>query len=62
MEPRIKDPHKYSELVDPLLEENYPRADLGQVLAIAAMCLNTKASIRPSISDVVAALASLEQD
>ncbi|KVH94241.1 Concanavalin A-like lectin/glucanase, subgroup [Cynara cardunculus var. scolymus] len=61
-EPRIKDPQKYSELVDPLLEGNYPRADLSQVLAIAAMCLSVDASVRPSISDVVTALAFLVQD
>lgn len=61
-ETRIKDPKKYSELVDPLLDGNYPQASLSQVLAIAAMCLNTDPSIRPSISDVVAALESLAHD
>ncbi|KAK9053538.1 hypothetical protein SSX86_024612 [Deinandra increscens subsp. villosa] len=61
-ESRINDPHKYSELVDPLIDGNYPWADLGQVLAIAAMCLSMDASVRPSIGDVVAALASLTQD
>ncbi|KAI7743581.1 hypothetical protein M8C21_000780 [Ambrosia artemisiifolia] len=61
-ETRIKDPKKYSELVDPLLDGNYPHASLSQVLAIAAMCLNTDPSIRPSISDVVAALESLAHD
>ena len=61
-EPRIKDPQKYPELVDPLLEGNYPHADLSQVLAIAAMCLNADAAVRPSISDVVRALAFLVQD
>ncbi|KAJ0914926.1 putative non-specific serine/threonine protein kinase [Helianthus annuus] len=61
-ETRIKDPKKYSELVDPLLDGHYPRASLSQVLAIAAMCLSTDASVRPSISDVVAALDSLVQD
>ncbi|KAI3678721.1 hypothetical protein L6452_38024 [Arctium lappa] len=61
-EPRIKDPQKYSELVDPLLQGNYPHADLSQVLAIAAMCLSVDAAVRPSISDVVTALAFLVQD
>lgn len=62
VEPRIKHPHKYSELVDPLLEGNYPQTDLSQVLTIAAMCLSMGASARPSITDVVAALSSLMQD
>ena len=62
MEPRIKLPHKYSELVDPLLDGNYPQTDLSKVLTIAAMCLSMGASARPSISDVVAALSSLTQD
>ncbi|PWA68710.1 concanavalin A-like lectin/glucanase domain, Serine/threonine-protein kinase Unc-51 [Artemisia annua] len=62
VEPRIKLPHKYSELVDPLLEGNYPQTDLSQVLTIAAMCLSMGASARPSISDVVAALSSLMED
>lgn len=57
--PRIKDPHKYSDLVDPLLQGNYPRTDLSQVLAIAAMCLSMDATVRPSISDVVAAFSTL---
>lgn len=61
-ETRIKNPQKYSELVDPLLKGNYPKADLSQVLAIAAMCLSNDASVRPSMSDVVAAFASLMQD
>ncbi|MFS8014932.1 putative non-specific serine/threonine protein kinase [Helianthus anomalus] len=61
-ETRLKDPKKYSELVDPLLDGHYPRASLSQVLAIAAMCLSTDASVRPSISDVVDALDSPVQD
>ncbi|XP_071741210.1 probable serine/threonine-protein kinase PBL26 [Rutidosis leptorrhynchoides] len=61
-ETRINNPQKYSELVDPLLEGNYPKADLSHVLAIATMCINNNASLRPFISDVVTSLASLVQD
>lgn len=46
-------------MVDPLLEGNYPRKGLCQALAIAAMCLQNDASVRPLISDVVTALAFL---
>lgn len=46
-------------MVDPLLEGNYPRKGLYQALAIAAMCLQNEASVRPLISDVVSALAFL---
>lgn len=46
-------------MVDPLLEGNYPRKGLYQALAIAAMCLQNEASVRPLISDVVSALAYL---
>ncbi|KAI3749620.1 hypothetical protein L2E82_20234 [Cichorium intybus] len=62
VEPRIKDPRKYTEVVDPLLQGKYPQTDLSQVLAIAAMCLGVNASLRPSMSDVVPALASLVED
>lgn len=46
-------------MADPSLEGNYPVKGLYQALAIAAMCLQEEASVRPLISDVVTALAFL---
>ncbi|KAL3517790.1 hypothetical protein ACH5RR_020379 [Cinchona calisaya] len=58
-EPMFREPNRFSELVDPLLQGNYPRKSLNQAVAIAAMCLNEDASVRPLISDVVTALSYL---
>ncbi|CAH1454595.1 unnamed protein product [Lactuca virosa] len=62
VEPKIRDPHKYAQVVDPMLQGKYPQSDLSQVLAIAAMCLGVNAPLRPPMSDVVAVLDSLVQD
>lgn len=43
-------------MADPSLEGNFPIKGLYQALAIAAMCLQEEASVRPLISDVVTAL------
>ena len=58
--PVFKDPHRYSELADPLLQANFPMRSLHQAVAVAAMCLNEEPSVRPLISDVVTALTFLE--
>ncbi|KAL2336724.1 hypothetical protein Fmac_011170 [Flemingia macrophylla] len=57
--PVFKDPNKYQELADPLLEGNFPIKSLHQAVAVAAMCLNEEPSVRPLISDVVTALSFL---
>ncbi|KAK7395366.1 hypothetical protein VNO78_15918 [Psophocarpus tetragonolobus] len=57
--PVFKEPHRYGELADPLLEANYPVRSLHQAVAVAAMCLNEEPSVRPLISDVVTALSFL---
>ena len=57
--PVFKDPHRYSELADPLLQANFPMRSLHQAVAVAAMCLNEEPSVRPLISDVVTALTFL---
>ncbi|XP_027351274.1 probable serine/threonine-protein kinase PBL25 [Abrus precatorius] len=57
--PVFKDPHRYSELADPILQGNYPIRSLHQAVAVAAMCLNEESSVRPLISDVVTALSFL---
>lgn len=46
-------------LVDPLLEDQYPKKGLHQALAIAAMCLQDEDTVRPYINDVVSALEFL---
>ncbi|PKI64799.1 hypothetical protein CRG98_014795 [Punica granatum] len=57
--PIVKDPHRYTELADPLLNNDYPRRGLNQAVAVAAMCLNEEPSARPLMSDVVTALSFL---
>lgn len=61
-EPIFKDPHRYPELADPLLEGNFPPRALNQAVAVAAMCVNEEASARPLMSDVVSALSFLGTD
>ncbi|GJN40506.1 hypothetical protein PR202_gb29727 [Eleusine coracana subsp. coracana] len=57
--PRFKDKRRFAEMADPLLQGNYPTKGLYQALAIAAMCLQEDATMRPAISDVVTALEYL---
>ncbi|XP_050365533.1 probable serine/threonine-protein kinase PBL25 [Argentina anserina] len=58
-EPVFKDPHKYPQLADPLLQGDYPVRALNQAVAVAAMCLHEEAPARPLMSDVVSALSFL---
>ncbi|EXC24192.1 Serine/threonine-protein kinase [Morus notabilis] len=57
--PAFKDPKKYPQLADPLLQGDFPIRGLHQAVAVAAMCLNEEPSVRPLISDVVTALSFL---
>ncbi|XP_028773092.1 probable serine/threonine-protein kinase PBL25 [Neltuma alba] len=57
--PIFKDPNRYLELADPLLQRNFPVRAFNQAVAVAAMCLNEEPSARPLISDVVTALTFL---
>ncbi|GFZ20142.1 hypothetical protein Acr_28g0008470 [Actinidia rufa] len=59
--PKFKEPSRYTELADPLLQEDFPVKSLSQAVAVAAMCLNDDASVRPLMSDVVTALSYLGQ-
>lgn len=43
----------------PLLQARYPMRDLYQALAVAAMCVQEQATMRPLIADVVTALTYL---
>ncbi|KAI4334459.1 hypothetical protein L6164_019152 [Bauhinia variegata] len=54
--PLFKDRKKFSQMVDPLLEGQYPVRGLYQALAIAAMCVQEQPNMRPVIADVVTAL------
>lgn len=57
--PRFKNKRRFREMADPLLRDAYPTKGLYQALAIAAMCLQEDATMRPAISDVVTALEYL---
>ncbi|XP_021300925.1 probable serine/threonine-protein kinase PBL26 [Herrania umbratica] len=58
-EPLFKEPRRFPELADPLLKGDFPVRGLNQAVAVAAMCLQEEASVRPLISDVVTALSFL---
>ncbi|XAR60979.1 Non-specific serine/threonine protein kinase [Bertholletia excelsa] len=58
-EPIFREPSKHPELADPLLRGEFSVKSLNQAVAIAAMCLQEDASLRPLISDVVSALSFL---
>ncbi|KAK6645945.1 hypothetical protein PHAVU_L001750 [Phaseolus vulgaris] len=57
--PLFRDPKRYPDMADPVLNKNFPAKDLNQVVAIASMCLQEEAEARPLISDVVTALSFL---
>lgn len=57
--PLFKDRRKFPSMSDPLLRGRYPMRGLYQALAVAAMCLQEQASVRPLIGDVVTALSYL---
>ncbi|XP_057449086.1 probable serine/threonine-protein kinase PBL5 isoform X2 [Lotus japonicus] len=54
--PLFRDRQKFSQMVDPLLQGQYPKRGLYQALAIAAMCVQEQPSMRPVVADVVTAL------
>ncbi|XP_027088266.1 probable serine/threonine-protein kinase PBL7 [Coffea eugenioides] len=54
--PLFRDRRKFSQMADPSLEGQYPVRGLYQALAIAAMCVQEQASMRPVIADIVIAL------
>jgi serine/threonine protein kinase len=57
--PLFKDRRKFSQMADPLLQCRYPMRGLYQALAVAAMCVQEQATMRPLIADVVTALTYL---
>ncbi|XP_058756657.1 probable serine/threonine-protein kinase PBL7 [Vicia villosa] len=57
--PLFKDRKKFSQMADPTLQGQYPSRGLYQALAVAAMCVQEQANMRPVIADVVTALSYL---
>ncbi|KAK7393599.1 hypothetical protein VNO78_22157 [Psophocarpus tetragonolobus] len=57
--PLFKDQRKFSQMADPMLQGQYPARGLYQALAVAAMCVQEQANMRPVIADVVTALSYL---
>ncbi|KAL5994280.1 putative serine/threonine-protein kinase pbl26 [Asimina triloba] len=58
-QPIFKDPKRFPDLADPLLKGDIPVRGLNQAVAVAAMCLQEEAAVRPLIADVVTALSFL---
>lgn len=58
-QPIFRDPKRFPDMADPLLNRHFPEKDLNQAVAIAAMCLQEEAGARPLMSDVVTALSFL---
>ncbi|GAB4835443.1 hypothetical protein Ancab_000350 [Ancistrocladus abbreviatus] len=58
-QPIFRDPKRFPEMADQRLNKEFPVTSLNQAVGIAAMCLQEEASVRPFISDVVAALGSI---
>ena len=58
-QPVFKEPRRFPELADPLLQGDFPVRGLNQAVAVAAMCLQEEPLVRPLISDVVSALSLL---
>ncbi|CAM8911415.1 unnamed protein product [Rhodiola kirilowii] len=57
--PRLTNREKVAEMVDPALGGQYPKKDLIQVAAIAAVCVQSEADYRPLMTDVVQSLIPL---
>ncbi|KAE9448043.1 hypothetical protein C3L33_20059, partial [Rhododendron williamsianum] len=58
-QPFFRDPKRFPDLADPTLESKFPVKSLNQAVGVAAMCLQEEPSVRPLMSDVVAALSFL---
>ncbi|RZS28089.1 hypothetical protein BHM03_00061645 [Ensete ventricosum] len=62
--PMFRDQKRFHELLDPLLRgDGYPaKGGLSQAVAVAAMCLQEEASVRPLMADVVITLSFLTEE
>ncbi|XP_060186425.1 probable serine/threonine-protein kinase PBL25 [Lycium barbarum] len=61
-QPIFRNPKRFREMADPVLKNKFPERSLNQAVGVAAMCLQEEPSVRPLISDVVAALTTLNVD
>ncbi|KAA8538867.1 hypothetical protein F0562_025559 [Nyssa sinensis] len=59
-QPIFRDPKRFPEMTDPLLKREFPMISLNQAIGVAAMCVQEEPSVRPLISDVLAALSFLK--
>ncbi|ESQ49834.1 hypothetical protein EUTSA_v10020274mg [Eutrema salsugineum] len=58
-QPIFRDPKRYPDMADPVLERKFSERGLNQAVAIASMCVQEEAAARPLISDVMVALSFL---
>ncbi|KAL1211428.1 Receptor-like kinase LIP2 [Cardamine amara subsp. amara] len=58
-QPIFRDPKRYPDMADPVLEKKFSERGLNQAVAIASMCVQEEATARPLISDVMVALSFL---
>ncbi|CAH8259079.1 unnamed protein product [Arabidopsis lyrata] len=58
-QPIFRDPKKYPDMADPVLNNKFSERGLNQAVAIASMCVQEEAAARPLISDVMVALSFL---
>ncbi|EOA30232.1 hypothetical protein CARUB_v10013354mg [Capsella rubella] len=58
-QPIFRDPKRYPDMADPMLEKKFSERGLNQAVAIASMCVQEEAAARPLISDVMVALSFL---
>ncbi|KAK4366450.1 hypothetical protein RND71_014330 [Anisodus tanguticus] len=59
-QPIFRNPKRFREMADPVLKSRFPERSLNQAVGVAAMCLQEEPSVRPLISDAVAALTTLD--
>ncbi|KAK8673522.1 hypothetical protein V6N13_111853 [Hibiscus sabdariffa] len=57
--PLFKDRRNFAQMVDPLLQGQYPVRGLYQALDVAAMCVQEQPNMRPLTADVVTVLTYL---
>jgi len=58
-QPIFREPGRFPDMADRLLKKEFPEKELNQAVAIAAMCLQEEAGVRPLMSDVVTTLSFL---
>ncbi|EOA18105.1 hypothetical protein CARUB_v10006563mg [Capsella rubella] len=60
-QPIFRDPNRFPELADPLLQGEFPEKCLNQAVAVAAMCLQEEPIVRPLMSDIVTTLSFMSE-